>query len=578
MAARHLLRNCCPLVMGILSLTPLQAGDVSYRIPAPKQKWFTAESANFQFLTDCSERRTRDLAQNFEVIRHVLSQVTPGLRSGRYSLQATVPTYVYLFDDVRDFDGYAGSTGWAGFFRGSPHANFVAVLAERENAQMIVYHEYIHYFVGNNFPGTPSWANEGLAEYFSSISLNGLDVVIGRPIHHHLLTLQNKPPLPMAQLTGQRMNLHDQSDESVRAHYYASAWLAVHYLLVGSEERKHQLGIFLELIRTGLPAEEGFRRAFKCEPAGMDQELLGYRSRILNRYQAMMVSLESLAMVDRFVYTPLPRPEALGRLGMLASSSNRTRDFAQALCAAALAEHPASGSAHLGRAYLALSGQQWNDAAAELERVVEAHPLDPQGRYLAGLAHIRAASVDGPGTHGPDMDAHHRRALDHLQRCLELEAGHVQALELLLSLGISTPAEAKGMAGLVEKSVLLLPSRLDLQSRLADLLERAGEESRCKAIWESLASQATRPELADQAKLRLGELVDRAAQATFMEGQKALDSGDEAEGRRLVGVAIQQAASPALKDHFESYLIKRSQKPVLTLTGGKKGPAKKPGS
>ncbi len=568
-------RSTTAVVVGLVLLAPLRGGDSPFRVPPPGQKWFTAESTNFQFISDCSERNTRDLAKSFEVFRQVLTQITPGLRSGRYSLQSAVPTYVYLFDDAKDFDAFAGGKGWSGFFRSSPHGNFVAVVAGRGNARRIVFHEYMHYFVRNNFPNTPSWANEGLAELYSSIQIIGRDVVLGRPLEDHLLTLRNQPPLPMARLTSQKMNLHDESEESVRAHFYASAWLAVHYLLVGNDIRRSQLGIFLEMTRAGIPSDDAFLRSFKCEPATLDKELLNYRSQVLNRYQTLIVSLASLSAVEGFTYAPMARPEALGRLGMLAAAgSGRTGAFSTALCATALAEEPGNGAAHWGRAFLASSEQRWGEAAVEMEMVVKARPNDAQARSLAGEAYFRSADLD-MGSRGGKAQEALLRAREHLVRCVELDLGQVKALEMVFNVCQMDPEGSRIALPVVEKAVAHWPSRLDLQLRLADLLDRTGAGDRSREILVSLAKQTSRPEIAEQAHQRLSVLADGVAQRTFQEGVAAFQAGREAEGRRLIGGAIQQADSQALKDQYEAYLTQRTRKTNITLTGGAKGKPRK---
>jgi tetratricopeptide (TPR) repeat protein len=563
-------RPVTAFVLGLTLVAPLRGEEPPVRIPPPGQKWFAAESPNFQYVTDCSERNTRDLAKGFEVFRQVLTQITPGLRTGRYSLQSAVPTYVYLFDNTKDFDAFAGSKGWSGFFHATAHGNFVAVAAGRPQARQIVYHEYMHYFVRNNFPNTPSWVNEGLAEFYSTIQVIGQEAVLGKPLEGHLYTLKHQPPIPMGRLTSQVMNLHDESNEEVRAHYYASAWLAVHYLLAGNDARRSQLGIYLEMLRAGIPGAEAFRRAFKCEPAALDQEMLVYRSQVLNRYQTLIVGLGSLAASERFTFGPLPRAEALGRLSMLAGDGGRTEALAMALCSASLAEDPANGAAHYGRALLAYNHHRWVEAATELEAVVLARPKDVSAHWLAGVAYLQSA---GPGT-GKDQ-ANHLRAREHLVRCLELDPGQSEALNMALGLCLMDPEGSQGALPILEKAVAQMPARLDLQLRWADLLDRTGAEERSRALLATLASQGARADIAEQARLRLAALADRAAQKRFQDGVAAIQAGREAEGRQLVREAIEQADSQVLKDQYETYLGQHTRKADLTLTGGAKGKAKK---
>lgn len=563
------------LLLGVTLAGGLLAGDRNPRIPGPDQAWAQAESAHFRFITDCTERRTRELATEFETFRQVLTQITPGLKSGRYTLSASVPTYVYLFDDPRDFEGFAGSKGWAGFFRRSSMAQFVAVSAGNEEARRTVYHEFIHTFVRSNFPDTPSWANEGLADFFSSMQVSGGEVVLGRPLLDHLQALLNQAPLPMSQLATRIMSLHDASDGQARAHFYASAWLAVHYLLVGSEPRRNQFGTFLEWLRTGLPQEEAFRRAFKGEPGSLDKELLNYRSVILARPRTMIVNLSTLPVPSRFSWGPLPHPEALGRLAMLAAEGNEaSRAHSEALSRQALAESPKEGLAHFARALQAGAGDRWGEAASAMELAVAARPEDPEVRAFAGMAHYYALTHP-PGLADAPAASARARAREHLRKALAADLTQVQVLEHLLTLCHQDPGAAGEALEVLERATAQPAQDLAPLGRFAELLSRRGDEARSRAIWERLAAQTEQPALAEQARAQLDLAKDQAAQAKFRLGVEAFEAGREAEGRRLIQEALAQVTSPRLKDSYEAYLEGRARKPVITFVGGSKPPARK---
>ncbi|MFP5284392.1 MAG: hypothetical protein ACLGI9_01495, partial [Thermoanaerobaculia bacterium] len=131
------------------------------------------------------------------------------------------------------FEGRPVDVG--GYFLSRPEANYVAVNADpRGDARSIVYHEYLHSVLRNNYPGLPLWLHEGLAQLYSTF----VEGRIGRPIEDHARFVQSNPLLPVSELFALDVHSKDYHEGARRKVFYAQTWALAHYLLVGSPSRR----------------------------------------------------------------------------------------------------------------------------------------------------------------------------------------------------------------------------------------------------------------------------------------------------------------------------------------------------
>jgi tetratricopeptide (TPR) repeat protein len=271
------------------------------------------------------------------------------------------------------FEGKAVDVG--GYFLARPEANYVAINADpRGDARSIVYHEYLHYVLRNNYPGLPLWLHEGMAQLYGTFDTEGAEARIGKPIRDHAVWLQTNPLLPMSELFALDVHSKDYHEGARRKVFYAQTWALAHYLLVGNPGRRD---LTLRYLRT--LSEEAFRSAFGGE---LDEELLAY----VRRGTFSHVQAPAGASETGFRVAPLPRADLLARLGLLLSfldPSRRTE--AEEHLKAALAANPEHGAALAGLGVLAEQSGRKDEAGSWLERAARAAPDDFLIQYHYGL-------------------------------------------------------------------------------------------------------------------------------------------------------------------------------------------------
>jgi len=399
-------------------------------LPPDGDAWLKLETDNFTLFSNAGERPTRQLATDLERLRATLAQLDPDLK-----LSSPSPTFLFVFRDGAALDPYrlvfeGKPVEVGGYFLSRPEANYVAVNADpRGDARAIVYHEYLHYILRNNYPGLPLWLHEGMAQLYSTFDAGGSEARIGKPMEEHARWLPRNPLLPLAELFALGVRSRDYHEGSRRGAFYAQSWALAHYLLVGNPDRRELTLRYLRTLSRGEPADEAFRLAFGGE---LEAELRAYIHRGVFRH----VQAPGAKVEPGFRSAPLPREDLLAGLGLLLSFLDPSlRSVAEEHLKAALAANPGHGPALAGLGVLAELAGRTEEAGSWLERAAKAAPDDFLIQYRWGLNRLALA---------PDRAAL-RQAADALGRAVALRPDFGDAwarLGYALSSEVPLPPEA----------------------------------------------------------------------------------------------------------------------------------------
>lgn len=118
----------------------------------------------------------------------------------------------------------------------APHAAFIALRTNIPVAQQfpLLTHEYVHLLTASAVPDASAWLDEGLAEFWGALALDGEQPVIGRAPQHHLKLLRTRAWLSPDQMQHHRRGklAAERADALM---FYAQSWAMVHYLLLGRD-------------------------------------------------------------------------------------------------------------------------------------------------------------------------------------------------------------------------------------------------------------------------------------------------------------------------------------------------------
>jgi len=396
-------------------------------MPKADEKWIEIETANFLFFSNAGEGATKRVAEDLEELRAALAQLT------QFELQSPVPTLIYVFKSDRSFTPYKmlyndEPGAMSGYFADSENANYIAINAGSRNASGIVFHEYVHYVLANNFWWLPIWLSEGLAEFYQTFEVVDDTVYLGLPINSHLATLHDSTLISLPELLAVDRESPLYNEKNRKGDFYAQCWALTHYLVLGDQERRQQLGRYIASIEHGMPPETAFADAFGSDFERIERDV---RTHLRGPRIPILKSNAEIDVDDSMTIREMSYADVLYRLGDLLSIQIPERPENTAFFERALevdAQHSPSLTA------LALAAEEradWEAAGNFYARSVRANPDDP-----AALFH-----------HGEFLGRQHgdpQSALESLTRATQLEPSFAPAWaalsDLYVQLGDTSPA------------------------------------------------------------------------------------------------------------------------------------------
>jgi tetratricopeptide (TPR) repeat protein len=286
-------------------------------IPLPasaKENWTRVQSKNFVVVGNGSASDLRKVAMRLEEFREAIALLLPKAR-----LNTSVPTTVVVFKTHDSFDPfkprYKGRTKEkiGGYFLRGADGNYIAMTTETGSIVSpyhVIFHEFVHFLVGNSLIDAPLWLNEGLAEFYSTFETSNDDqkVAIGKPIVWHLAALGQGKMLPLRTLLAVDHKSPHYNESSKAGVFYAQSWALTHYLMLGNGgKRQAQLGRFIAQLGS-MSTEENFRTSFGVGYSEMEKELNNYTYRI--SYPFMEYTLKRQLDFDKAIESaPLSEAE-----------------------------------------------------------------------------------------------------------------------------------------------------------------------------------------------------------------------------------------------------------------------------
>ena len=170
------------LLLGLPTTARLSAADLELEI------WESFESTSFQMLGNGDSDLSAGILVDLERFRRAFEELAPGIDAS-----FPIPTQIIAFKDAHDYAPFktasdTASTKILGQFLSHQDGNFITLNTDPRlsGGLGIIIHEYVHHIINQNLPRVPRWLNEGLAEYYSTFSVEGEFAVIGRPVERHM--------------------------------------------------------------------------------------------------------------------------------------------------------------------------------------------------------------------------------------------------------------------------------------------------------------------------------------------------------------------------------------------------------
>lgn len=506
--------------------------------------WHEGETAYAQLYAQTDPERAAEIARSLDLFRALFERLAPTL-----SLSSPVPTRIFAFRDAEAFAPYrtvAQGEGLrvVGQMVAHRDANYILLDADAplDGALEVVFHEYVHYLVRNNFPAAPRWFNEGLAEYYSTFTVEAERTVVGRPVSRHLRWLAQHE-LDLRTVLGDPLGSGGRHGVREVGDFYAGSWALVHYLLSGGDERAARMGDFLARIAEGADPGSALQESFDLRLNGLEKAIGEHLAR-----RDFPIAAVPLAVLAKGLARPLLVPAGTADIEVaLAEMSVHLGhlDLAERHADRALDADGRSGAAY---GVLALI-RDHQDRVTEAEQLYRQAILLGSGSPSTYLDYARHLLGGPGGDAAPDRPAvlpEVWRWLDEARR-LAPEFAEVDAVRGFSYLWADESVEP-GLAAL-ESASRRMPERMDIVLHQAQLWMKAGRFEEAERIVESTLARSAEPELVAAAREEL-----RRRRLVF-EANAALARGDLERGIELLDRAISITSDPDLVERMELQLL-----------------------
>jgi len=475
-----------------------------------KDAWISLHTQNYHLVGNVKESELRGIAVQLERFRHIFTK-----QFENADLNSPVATTVVVFKNSGSFGPYKRVPGVdsAAYFQPGEDMNYIALALGNwvSDPFEMIFHESVHLLVNNKVRSLPSWFNEGLAEYFSTLDFlpekkrGDRRVAFGKPILHHLIKLRENKLLPLETVFSVDPSSPFYNEGDKKSLFYAQSWALIHYLTHGrSGERASQLARFLELLTARHPVADSFKQAFGKDYVSLERELKDYVRQ--DRYPAKVVSFEEPAGTNSdSKIEQLSEAQAFTYLGDLLLHTNHF-DAAEKHLKKALTFAPELSTANASLGVLRL---RQGDVAAAKGLLQKAIASD-QNNYLAQYYYADALSREEMGldrqvwSYPQESAARIRVALN---KAIEVAPGFPEPYRLLAFVNLATDTQLTESVALLEKAIALSPGRLDFSYVLAQVQLRRKDYKAARLTLEQVIAGNPSPQMRGRAEVMLNTVV-----------------------------------------------------------------------
>ena len=220
----HGLLRCSLVILGWLVVTDLPA----------KNRWVSGSVEEFTVYANTSKWVASEVVADLRQLKALFRRVYPNL-----VLRNLPPLRVFVLKNettMRRFSRLVDGkpVRAAGIFTRDFEGGLILINADadREFVRKVIFHEYVHSILSPIH--LPTWLDEGLAEFYSTVEISKVDAGVGRAEGYRAARLQRAKIIPLERFF--RITTHSpeySSEKHGRGVFYAQSWALVHFLSLG---------------------------------------------------------------------------------------------------------------------------------------------------------------------------------------------------------------------------------------------------------------------------------------------------------------------------------------------------------
>jgi tetratricopeptide (TPR) repeat protein len=486
-------------------LTILVCVGVALPAFSGEPQWVEIRSPHFSVITDAGDKRGRDVAVRFEQMRAVF-----GALMVKAKVSTPIPLQIIAFRNSKELRQFSPiwrgkATEVAGLFQGDTDRCFILLDMSVENPWQTVFHEYAHQLMnGTMSTQLDPWFEEGFAEYFRTIVVDGKDAYVGKVPDDEYYVLANTAWMKIADLlrVRQSSSTYNESGDH-RTVLYAESGLLVHYIYDNSLIPK--VAEYFDLVRNNnVSVESAIQQAFGMSAMQLDKALRNYFSSNRFRYY----KLAAPAGIDGKLYTSTPMA-AIDAQAILADAHLHSPDYQKTAAEefeAVLRIDSNQVAALRGLGYSYLMKQDFEKAGEYFHKAAKLSSNDPRVLYYSALLSQR----EGSASFGSDNERLESMQSE-LEKSIKLDPEFADAYSMLAFTYMSQGKRDQAVPVLL-KAIELNPRNEQYRFNLASLFLESQKFDEAMSVLRVLQSSGN-PQIASRSTEELTQVQRYKEQA-----------------------------------------------------------------
>lgn len=318
-------------------------------------EWIKITSPNFELYTTAGERTGKSAIKHFEQVRSFF------LDFMKVQSHSVNKVRLVGFSSDKEFAPYKPNEVAAAFYMPTPDRDYIVMGDLSEQFFKIAVHEYVHLIMKHADAKAPVWLNEGIADFYSTMTPVAKKVRIGlfEPGRHY--TLMQEKWMPLERLLAVSHDSPEYNEKNRASVFYAESWALVHMMYFDEGYRANSQRAF-NAVLNGQKGAEVLPAIYGKSLEQIQKDLGSY----------LRKSWQTVAHVDSRLDAKVETP---------------------------LVEKANPADAELTLAHVLNSGKKADQAAAMYAKIVAQYPDNIEALEALGYSHMRKNEDDDAMKH-----------------------------------------------------------------------------------------------------------------------------------------------------------------------------------
>jgi hypothetical protein len=254
------------MAVAALPATLLMFGRLS---AGAESRWNRLRSANFEIYSSANPRAARDTIRYFEQVRGFFVQAFGGDEA------KPLPVRLVTFGSDKEYQPYRLNEFAIAYYQPTPSRDYIVMSHGGADIFPVAVHEYVHLLTQHTGLKLPPWANEGLAEVYSTLRPSGDKILIGSliPGRHQALLNEKWVPLTVILEAGRDSPYYNEKNKA--GSLYNEGWALTHMLCFRPEYRS-KFGELIRTISAGEDSVQALSKVYGKSVPQLEKELQSY--------------------------------------------------------------------------------------------------------------------------------------------------------------------------------------------------------------------------------------------------------------------------------------------------------------